>query len=131
MPKSWLEEEFDKVLQSFEEYGFRMAEKQKFKDQVYNEYVNEEGVDTDSLKRGGFAYILCSEHESSVYCNCFNKGTGDMVQCECCFEWYHQKCVNFVAKKEAETYICTYCHGFYDLKKKIVEEVRSSKIEPY
>ena len=85
MPKSWLEEEFDKEEQSFEEFGFRMAEKQKFKDQVYNEYVSEEGVDTDSLKRGGFAYILCSEHESSVYCNCFNRGTGDMVQCECCF----------------------------------------------
>jgi hypothetical protein len=50
---------------------------------------------TKKLRRGGFSYILCSQHESSVYCVCQNKEEGEMVLCECCFEWYHQKCINY------------------------------------
>lgn len=72
------------------------------------------------LKRGGFAYVLCREHERSIYCNCMDRGSGDMVQCECCFEWYHQKCVNYSPKSENEQYVCLYCVSFYDIKKKII-----------
>jgi hypothetical protein len=27
------------------------------------------------LRRRGFIYVLCKDHESSVYCNCYNKGS--------------------------------------------------------
>ena len=60
-----------------------------------------------------------------------DRGSGDMVECECCFEWYHQKCVNYSPKSENEQYICQYCCLFYDLKKKIIEEVKSTKVEHY
>ena len=75
--------------------------------------------------------MLCNEHESSPYCNCMNRGTGDMVLCENCFEWYHQKCVNYHPKEENEEFVCGYCTMFYDLKKKMIEEVRNSKTESY
>ena len=54
-----------------------------------------------------------------------------MVLCECCFEWYHQKCVNYNPKKDSETYICFYCTSFYEIKRRIIEELRNSKIENY
>lgn len=50
-----------------------------------------------------------------------------MVLCECCFEWYHQKCINFSAEAAEERFICRYCKIFYEFKKKGVDEVRGGR----
>jgi hypothetical protein len=88
MPRAWLEEEFDRVLAPFEEHQFRLPDtkKEAIKNEVYECYMKkrQEELDPSKLKRGGFAYILCKDHESSTYCNCLNTVQGNMVQCECC-----------------------------------------------
>lgn len=72
------------MLETFEEYGFKVETKDNIKERIYEQYEKEEKEDRKNesiLKRGGFAYILCRDHESSMYCNCLNRGSGDMVQC--------------------------------------------------
>ena len=54
-----------------------------------------------------------------------------MVQCQCCFEWYHQKCVNYQLSKANQNYVCNYCQNFYQLKKKIIDEVKSTRTQTY
>ena len=62
-----------------------------------------------------------------------------MVFCECCFEWYHSKCVNYEPSEanEDERWICNYCKVFYEFKKKAIEEIKLgrndcdiNKVEP-
>lgn len=50
-----------------------------------------------------------------------------MVLCECCFEWYHHKCIKFPATNDS--YICQYCRGFYDFKRRAIDEVRGGREE--
>lgn len=50
-----------------------------------------------------------------------------MVLCECCFEWYHQKCINFTLEDPDERFICHYCRVFFEFKKKAVDEVRGGR----
>jgi hypothetical protein len=50
-----------------------------------------------------------------------------MVQCECCFEWYHQSCIKFNSTKQDATFICTFCNAFYDFKRKIIDEIKGGR----
>lgn len=50
-----------------------------------------------------------------------------MVLCECCFEWYHHKCIKLPAT--SDSYICQFCRTFYDFKRKAVEEVRGGRAD--
>jgi hypothetical protein len=46
-----------------------------------------------------------------------------MIECETCLTWYHMGCIKYKAGMKEEPFSCTFCRGFYELKKKIVEEV--------
>ena len=50
-----------------------------------------------------------------------------MVLCECCFEWYHHRCVNY--EEQETSYICRLCRVFYEFKRKALEEVRGGRVE--
>jgi hypothetical protein len=73
--------------------------------------------------------VLCSQHESTPYCICQTKEEGEMVLCDCCFEWYHYKCIHFDPDNAAEKFICHYCKGFYEFKRKAVDEVRGGRAD--
>lgn len=75
--------------------------------------------------------MLCTQHESNSYCICQSKEEGEMVLCECCFEWYHNNCIKYDPEtcKEEERWICHYCSVFYDFKRKAIEEVRTGRNE--
>ena len=91
-------DDVDSGLKEIEDNGFDFSFKEKYKQKVYQEYQEEQRSrrkSTKKLRRGGFSFVTCPLHTSAVYCSCGGKSEGEMVLCECCFEWYHHKCVNY------------------------------------
>lgn len=72
------------------------------------------------MKRGGYSFLSCPEHEFTPHCICQGLGEeGEMIECETCFTWYHMDCIKL--KKAEDPFSCMFCKSFYDLKKKIID----------
>lgn len=54
-----------------------------------------------------------------------------MIECETCFTWYHMDCIKYKNTGSSESFSCTFCKSFYELKKKIVDEVLGGKSDNF
>ena len=100
-----LSEEVDQKIKPILDLPFEIKELERIKIKVHRDYTEElraKRKTTKKLRRGGFSYVLCTQHESTSYCLCQSKEEGEMVFCECCFEWYHSKCVNYTPSEGNE-----------------------------
>lgn len=50
-----------------------------------------------------------------------------MIECETCFAWYHMDCIKLKQTPNDGHFSCMFCKSFYDLKKKIIDEVIGGK----
>ena len=45
----------------------------------------------------------------AVFCLCRDDSGGSMVQCGCCLDWYHNKCVGLKASEAPVRFVCPRC----------------------
>ena len=94
--------------------------------------VPDNRLSSDEIRRGGFQYVLCPEHSQHMfYCNCGMEIEDEMVFCDCCLEWYHTSCASFNDDGTDKKFVCPFCFDWFNLKDKILKEIKSNKAESY
>ncbi|CAK65430.1 unnamed protein product, partial (macronuclear) [Paramecium tetraurelia] len=112
--KTQLKTKSQSILQQFME--IQKVDKQINIDQLYDLYQQQEKIEEE---KDQLVEFFCSPHQNQqIYCCCQQQLANDseeMVQCETCMEWYHDKCLrqyqdDYEEQKNKEHYFCPFCN---------------------
>ena len=76
IPYEVLSEEVDQKIKPILDLPLEIKELEGIKKKVHRDYTEElrtKRKTTKKLRRGGFSYVLCTQHESTSYCLCQSK----------------------------------------------------------